>query len=182
MHLHLVHYEIFGVKLLNIYVCAIMHIRWQLFDDSKQNRNFRTVIFVYIFPGHLHSVLVYCGNWIRINMNNQQIIGFYLFTLNRCEPRYEKTCLFDRVRHKPACAANKLVKGLKFRIQNLEILYYLSSEQQRHWLDCADAHADLRLCCSHRANTGFLMTSRILHSNVKTASNLSMHEIFSESD
>ena len=36
---------------------------------------------------------------------------------------------------------------LKFRLKNLEILYYLSSEQQRRWSACADAQADLRLCC-----------------------------------
>ena len=43
----------------------------------------------------------------------------------------------------------KLARVLKFRLQNLEILYYLSSEQQRRSSDCADAQADLCLCCSH---------------------------------
>ena len=28
-------------------------------------------------------------------------------------------------------------------------VYYPGSEQQRRWSDCADAQADLRLCCSH---------------------------------
>ena len=28
--------------------------------------------------------------------------------------------------------------------------YYLSSKQQRCWSDCADAQADLHLCCSHK--------------------------------
>ena len=34
-------------------------------------------------------------------------------------------------------------------------MYYLVSEQQRRWSDCADAQADLRLCCSHIAQQGF---------------------------
>ena len=55
----------------------------------------------------------------------------------------------------------KLARGLKFWIQKLEVLYYLFIEQQRCWSDCADAQADLRLCCSHRAITGFLVTRLI---------------------
>ena len=38
--------------------------------------------------------------------------------------------VFESVRLKPACY--------------LDLLYCLGSEQQRHWSDCADAHADLR--------------------------------------
>ena len=52
----------------------------------------------------------------------------------------------------------KLARGLKFQIYKLEILYYLSSEQQMCWSDCADVQADPHLCCSHRHKTGFLMT------------------------
>ena len=40
-------------------------------------------------------------------------------------------------------------------------LYYLGSEQKRSWSDCADAQADLRLCCSHMAWTDFLMARLI---------------------
>ena len=40
-------------------------------------------------------------------------------------------------------------------------LYYPGSEQQRRWSDCADAQADLHLCCPHMAKTGFLMTRLI---------------------
>ena len=43
----------------------------------------------------------------------------------------------------------KLAWGLKFWLQKLETLHYLGSEHQRRWSDCADAQADLRLCCSH---------------------------------
>ena len=37
-------------------------------------------------------------------------------------------------------------------------IIYLSSEQQRCWLDWADVQADLHICCSRMAKTGFLMT------------------------
>ena len=72
--------------------------------------------------------------------------------MNTSEPRRDKTCL--RVfptrpgTNRPA-QSQKLARALKFRLKNLEIFYYLSSEQQRRWSDCADAQADLRLCCSH---------------------------------
>ena len=49
----------------------------------------------------------------------------------------------------------KLYRGLKFRIWKLEVLYYLGSEQQRCWSDCADAQADLHLCCAHYGKTRF---------------------------
>ena len=65
------------------------------------------------------------------------------------EPRHEKTCLRDfptRPDTNRPVQPQKLARVLKFR---LEILYYLSSEQQRHWSDCTDAQAVLRLCCSH---------------------------------
>ena len=52
----------------------------------------------------------------------------------------------------------RLAGFIKLHINKLEILYYLGSEQQRRWSDCADAQADLRLCCSHMTKTGFLMT------------------------
>ena len=38
---------------------------------------------------------------------------------------------------------------MKLQIKKLEILYYLGSEQQMRWLECADAQAELCLCCSH---------------------------------
>ena len=57
----------------------------------------------------------------------------------------------------------KVVRVLKFRIQKLEVLYYLGREQQRRWSDSVHAQADLRLCCSHRAKTGFLMTRLIYY-------------------
>ena len=61
-----------------------------------------------------------------------------------------------------AAQLQKLGGGLKFWTKKLEVLYYLGSEQQRCWSDFADAQADLRLCCSHRAKTSFLKTRLIL--------------------
>ena len=46
---------------------------------------------------------------------------------------------------------------MKLQTYKNEILYYLGSEQQRCWSACTDAEADLCLCCSHMAQTGFLM-------------------------
>ena len=53
----------------------------------------------------------------------------------------------------------RLSRALQFQqLQQVEVLYYPGSEQQRRWSDYADAQADLRLCCSHMAKTDFLMT------------------------
>ena len=48
----------------------------------------------------------------------------------------------DQVRHKPGCMA----KGLKFRIQEVEGLYYLSSENKGADQLRGYHEADLRLC------------------------------------
>ena len=77
-----------------------------------------------------------------------------------CGPwsRHEKTCLRGlrpgRTKNRSA-QPQKLDRGLTFRIRKLKVFYYLVSEQQRCWSDCADAQADLRLCCSHMALTYF---------------------------
>ena len=72
--------------------------------------------------------------------------------LNIDEPRHEKMCLREsptsQDTNRPA-QPQKLARVLKFRPYNPELLYYISSEQQRRWSDCAESQADLRLCCSH---------------------------------
>ena len=53
----------------------------------------------------------------------------------------------------------KLARDLKFDIASRGII--LSRQRTTKVLirlDCTDAQADLRLCCSHMAKTGFLMT------------------------
>ena len=68
------------------------------------------------------------------------------------EPWHDKTCLREfptMPDTNTPVQPQTLARVLKFQLQNLEILYYLSSKQQRHWSDRTDAQADLRLCCSH---------------------------------
>ena len=68
------------------------------------------------------------------------------------EPRHEKTCLREFPTWSDSnwpAQLQKIAWGLKFWVQKLETLHYLGREQQRRWSDCANAQADLRLCCSH---------------------------------
>ena len=66
----------------------------------------------------------------------------------------------------PTCAATEANSRLEILdIETKSII--LSSEQQRCWSDCANAQADLHLCCSHMAKTGFLMTRLILRKSTK---------------
>ena len=44
MHLHLVHYELFGVKLLNIYVCAITLLTIFISITQKAHRTYKRVL------------------------------------------------------------------------------------------------------------------------------------------
>ena len=79
---------------------------------------------------------------------------YYSVTMkdNVFEPRHDKTCLLEfptRPDTNRPVQPQKLARVLKFRLSNLEILYYLSSEQQRCWSDCVKAQAYLHLCCSH---------------------------------
>ena len=66
--------------------------------------------------------------------------------------------LCDQGRLKPACAATET----RYRLENLTIasisITLARQQKQRRSSDCADAQADLRLCCSHMAKAGFLMT------------------------
>ena len=49
----------------------------------------------------------------------------------------------------------RVASVLKFRLLQVGILHYPGSEQQRCWSDFMDVQAELRLCCSHMAQTGF---------------------------
>ena len=69
-------------------------------------------------------------------------------------PHHAKICLREfltRYDSNQPAHLQKLARILKLWIEQVYILYYLSSEQQRCWSDCADAQADLYLCCSHIA-------------------------------
>ena len=70
------------------------------------------------------------------------------------EPRHEKTFLWEfatRYDSNQPAQLQRLASILKFWLHQVEVFYYLGSDQQRRWSDCADAQADLRLCCSHMA-------------------------------
>ena len=62
--------------------------------------------------------------------------------------------IFDHVHSNQPAQLQKLARILKLWIKQVYISYYLSSEQ-KCWSDCADAQADLRLCCSHIAQDTF---------------------------
>ena len=69
---------------------------------------------------------------------NALVMNYFPYTSyrhNSCEPRHEKTCL----REFPTRSDSNWPATL----------HYLGSGQQRRWSDCADAQADLCLCCSH---------------------------------
>ena len=57
------------------------------------------------------------------------------------ETRHEKRPVFG-VCNQLRLKLMGLARGLKFRLQPLEVLYYPGSEQQKRWSDCADAQAD----------------------------------------
>ena len=42
----------------------------------------------------------------------------------------------DQIRHKPACSGTETARVLKFLLQQVEVLYYPGSEQQRRWSVC----------------------------------------------
>ena len=69
------------------------------------------------------------------------------------EPRHEKMCLQESPTRQDTNWPAKLQRPARnlFRIYKLEVSFCLGSDQQRRWSDCADAQADLRLCCSHMA-------------------------------
>ena len=64
----------------------------------------------------------------------------------------------DQVRHKLACAAKEARQRLE--ISDIETRGIILTRQRT---TKADAQTDLRLCCSHMAKAGFLMTWLIYH-------------------
>ena len=62
----------------------------------------------------------------------------------------------DQVRLKPACSATKATKHLGISGIALLLLYYLGMNNKDTDLT-TDAQADMHLCCTYMAYTGFLM-------------------------
>ena len=76
------------------------------------------------------------------------------------EPRHEKTCLRvrDKVRLKPGSSAIETSQSLEISAITSRDITLSRQRKQRRWSVCADAQADLRLCFSHLAKPGVLMT------------------------
>ena len=74
------------------------------------------------------------------------------------EPRCEKTSVLvsDLVRHKPGCPATENARGLKFRILEVEGLYFLCSKNKDADQLRGYREADLRLCLRMCKNLVFL--------------------------
>ena len=60
---------------------------------------------------------------------------------------------------KPTCWATAIsLRMLNLYVYQVYQLKFPESEQQRHWSNCADALAGLRLCFSHAVTSGFITT------------------------
>ena len=115
------------------------YIKWSYAVNDKKCTAL-TMFVLYI----IYSVKQKKCHWLKMTC--------FLKIESTWKPLHEKTCLREfptRSDSKWPAQIQKLAWGLKFWLQKLETLHYLGSEQQRRWSDCADAQADLRLCCSH---------------------------------
>ena len=106
-----------------------------------------------VFAGCICILLVLScrgSNWISVVYSNDSAMSRENLSLGVC----------DQVRLKQACSASEASYRLEILdIETRGITSILSRQRkQRHWSDCADAQADLCLCCSHVHKTGFLMT------------------------
>ena len=88
---------------------------------------------------------LYC---ICIQLNNK---NFPHNWATSCENVFSE--IFDQIDSNQPAHLQKLARILKLWIYQVYIYFCLSREQQRCWSDCADAQADLHLCCSHMAHT-----------------------------
>ena len=107
---------------------------------------------IWVFAGRtvILSVLWWGGSFFLL---------MYSFVIRSCRRRHQmnknlvmRKPIFgvcDQVRHKPACALTEARWRLEISDIELEVLYYLGSEQQRRWSDCTD---------THMVKTCFLMT------------------------
>ena len=97
----------------------------------------RTTRLIRVFNGHTgHFVgfVVLRGSIMIPKMVVRQAAIFGQYCIHIYEPRLDKMCLWEfptrQETNRPA-QPQKLARVLKFRLWNLEILYYLSGEQQR---------------------------------------------------
>ena len=109
-------------------------------DSEDSDQTGRTPRLIWVFAGHTTTLLVLSCRG--------------LFIVHVHEPRHEKMCLRESLTRQDTNWSAQLQRPariLKFRRYRQEVSFCLGSRQQRHWSDCADVQADLRLCCSHMA-------------------------------
>ena len=101
-----------------------------------------------IQPGDRHRHKLKHSEQSGAEMWNERTYSFPFSRWN--EPRHEKTCLRGL---RPGKTQTDLLSYRSYlgtlHIVSTDII--LRSEQQWCWSDCADAQADLHLCCSHMA-------------------------------
>ena len=136
----------------------IRHMLWHL--DWYKTSNIKW----YLIIRHADPLkLLMCLNTVKEDNYINTISNFVVYNttakrdnisdgnlLHRNEPRHEKMCLRESPTRQDAnwpAQLQRSPKILKFRVYKLEVLYYLGSERQRRWSDCADA----RLCCVQMA-------------------------------
>ena len=84
------------------------------------------------------------------------VVNLWWHIFSWCGSRQRKPVfkVSDQVRIKPACSTTATSFCLEISAlasRGNILIYYPGSKQQRRWSGCADAQADLRLCCSHMA-------------------------------
>ena len=111
------------------------------------------------------TVLYTLLTWRNKEFNNCKClinlsIACSVFLLYVYEPGHEKTCLrgLRPVKTNLPAQLIRLSLGLEILAIASRGITLSGSEKQRRWSSCADAQADLCLCCSHMAKAGFFMT------------------------
>ena len=112
-------------------------------------RNFKPLPSFFGCAGQFVSYLV-ANLEDRISHDEAHIVTMMLFTWAMPQENLSSVFATRQDTNWPA-QLQRPARILKFRIYKLEVSFCLGSEQQRRWSDCADAQADLRLCCSHMA-------------------------------
>ena len=111
---------------------------------------------------HITLLVLLCAGHLPAAWHNMKCLLTIIFlpVFNTYEPHHDKTCLrgFRPAKTQTSLLSYRDKLVLKNWFLQVWVSYYVSSKQQRCWSDCADAQADLHLCCSHTAKKGFFMT------------------------
>ena len=128
-----------------------LSIQWKLWSDWARVFAGRTVILLVLSCGispNFETLASFCS-WTGCFESNLVHISEDRFTHDVTQmslvTRKPVFGVCDQLRLKPACSATETSQRLE--ISNIET----RGEKQRHWSDCMDVQADLRLCCSDMA-------------------------------